>query len=340
MRNASTSEVFSQSWNSQPHCAPRPGVILVDEFVQLRIADEEIEIEQWLNYDVRFQPADSLLFELPKDWNSVDSPEFELHVAGDLTNDDVPLSEGLPLEVEAVPESRVVMAREQRLKVALGHSQIGRFRIRVRYSLPAARPSEAGGLRSLTAVLLAPIKAKQSRQLLKLANDGVARWSPVPADNGSSSWVPDAPGTDASADIYSALVPQRVVKLIETDADSPTPGETYVDRQWVQTWVAPEAQQQRVVFRVRSSESMIRIELPQSVAAEQVEVTLNGSVVSGQTTNRGQITVSLPASERIEPHTVELRYQQKTAMSAWSSQRVELPRRSLATIPGSRHSGK
>lgn len=102
-------------------------------------------------------------------------------------------------------------------------------------------------------------------------------------------------------------------------------GRTIVERSWFQSWCTATAHQQRAVYRIRSNARSLTVELPLSLSDTEVEVVLDGYVLSSYERREAQIIIPLP--EAVEPvvHIVELRYLLADDLDPWSELRHELP---------------
>jgi hypothetical protein len=94
---------------------------------------------------------------------------------------------------------------------------------------------------------------------------------------------------------------------------------------WLQSWYAPTAHQERIVFRLQSNSNNLTVELPPSIASQEVEVVLDNQPVLNFERRAGQLIVPLSRSTELTPHTLEIRYVEARDIAPWSRMETELP---------------
>jgi hypothetical protein len=297
--------------------AERPGQVTVTEDIAVTIAGESHELQHDFAFDVRYQPIESVEIAVPA-MAASESLAIELRP---VAQSSTAAAAGVPLVYSVLPTADQSESRQ--LSIALGQLQAGEFVIRLRYSLPrvpAARPTDLP--------LATPVGLVAKRQQIVLNWQTENAWQLGGQRDGTSAWQPrrDATSRAASDLAYVAEVPQNTVPLVPVVQGSPRLGQTFVDRQWLQTWIGPTQRQQRVVFDLRSDDTSLRVELPRGISARDVEVVVDGTVATNRSQVDEQLEVAISGTGQLVRHTLELRYRTTAAQTSWETSRVEFPR--------------
>ncbi len=313
---------FSPELTYAANVALRPGQVAVDDTVTVTLDEQAAQVTQDFRFDVRYQPVETLQFAFPTAL-ATDELSVELLPLGtkfaSRSDDEL----GVPLVYSVTPPSvDEAPPGAATLELLLGQLQRGAFRIRFAYRVPRT----AAAKESIPVIV--PQQALRSAQRVFVGAENGVGWQVTAGVGVAESWkrVGNRGAAAEGTTQYVANLPQSLILLTKIEADTPQPGITIVDRQWIQTWLATSQRQHRVVFAVRSDDTALRVELPTGVLADEVELTLDGTLVANQSANNQQIEVALPASAELTAHTLELRFRQTAELSSWFTMRVESPR--------------
>jgi hypothetical protein len=84
---------------------------------------------------------------------------------------------------------------------------------------------------------------------------------------------------------------------------------TFVDRQWIQTWLTKSVRQDRAVFHITSDAESLHIKLPAGIQPRDVELAVDGTAISPEGDSAGGLLVKLGAGSPRREHLVAMRYQ-------------------------------
>ena len=97
------------------------------------------------------------------------------------------------------------------------------------------------------------------------------------------------------------------VELAVSAARVPEPVSTVIDRAYIQTWLTPDARQDRAVFRFWTGENNLRMSLPAGAQRDAARVLLDGRPTTYQVSAGGKLVLALPGNQPQE-HVLELSY--------------------------------
>ncbi|MEX2316874.1 MAG: hypothetical protein WD669_06970 [Pirellulales bacterium] len=346
------------------HCLPLEAVfaaerarrtrdVSTESRTQVDINALEVRTDQWIDYNVRFEPIQELTLTVPQDipW-SADRTEVVLTapVAANDTRSDAPESTLRSVdsaEVRGLPgggASRIV-------KIMLPQPRLGRFSIRVRANWDRPALSSDGGALLVPLAIPAEGKSATQRAVVVTGRELAATITSAAA----TSWQPLA-NKDASVGAhpspmeYVASRPEAVLPLIVSAVDLNVPSSTVVERAWLQTWISGVTRQDRAAFRFRSIASEVAVELPPETQSMEIEVLLDGRPAPAVARGAGRLVVPLRQESRAESqesraipnapalgsrllaldsssstHTLELRYRQTVAQPLVARSRLTPP---------------
>jgi hypothetical protein len=301
-----------------------------------------VRVEQQVDYDVQHVPIEELKFRVPPEiYTNGVPPEFAVLQRNDSANAQAPSGE-VPLGVSPQGDERKTTetAAADTFQVSLPQVQRGHFSVVIRYPLDFPNGTGSGSAWPLPLVM--PVDGKMTAH--RVVCHG-SRQVAVSLDTAaeSSPWVEstvnDASGSN-SMEEFVATQPDAYLPLFVRTASNYSPAETFVDRVWLQTWIAGGSRQERTAFRFRTAGSQVAVELaPQT--PEVLEVLLDGDTAQLLSREAGRIVVAMPpdtanASTRSEdaamtPHTLELRYR-LPIRTALLSRHVMTPHQMVGSI--------
>ncbi len=277
---------------------------------------DRLAVVQDFDYDVRHQKIDSVLLRVPGEL--LQQQDLELALLAQPSGDDEMPALETPLDYPLETGGGMMPVE---LRIGLPHPQIGKFRIRARYSQP--RPEN---LKEGTYVL--PLVSSVEGDLLRhrLTLPSVEGQALLPAEGPHWQVEKDPSG---STDLVTLLTrrPTNFLPLVR----SPEPqreGNLTLQRVWMQTWLTPSVTQERVVFQFLGGGQTVYVELlPHMIDGESMEVTIDGKTMQGlPVVNKGSLEVEVAGDRSIVQHTLELRYRRQRRLGATESLRLERPR--------------
>lgn len=291
------------------------------------------DIDERIDYLVRFEPIKELLFEVPSDF-PIDDEGTEIAIVTPANPASGSSEQRTPLHVEQVTEENDFAGAETiRLRATLPQPQIGKFSLAARYRVAAPQPGAAGN--SLPLPLAMPVEARITQQRASVRVPNSAFLSLATNADGSS-WKTAGGGRPKNGTGYEfeAIHAEPILPLAMSSVDATTPSTTVVDRVWLQTWIAPSIEQDRAAFHIRSSNSQATIELPPDAPAGEVEVLVDGRTAQVTSRAAGRIVVRLMRDQDApgdaspgEPtaHTLEVRFRRPIQQSLVTRHRLTPP---------------
>ncbi len=296
----------------------REQAIAVKSIVEARVDAASIESRQWLEYDILYQPASELAATV--------SAELLANEGLELLLDGKPLPSSA-LDVQPL-SSADDASSDLRVVVRLPQPTVGRARLEIR-SHQSLTPAQLAGTAGIFLPLAMPdqpattqatVASAKGSLKVALANGGASPWA---VSNAAAS-AGDVANGDAPELRAEATRPARELALRLEPAGTTSPVETRIEAAWVQTWVAGGTRQDRLAYRFHTSGPRVVLAMP--AGFDEVEVLLDGQVVSADRTRPGTLAVELPADERDRLYTLELRRHTPLHISTWGQQSVAFPR--------------
>lgn len=301
---------------------------------QVEIAPESIQVDERIEYLVRFEPIKELILESTSDFPiNEESAEIALLTPG---NGKAEASEQrTPLQFEpVVDEGELAATGTHRLRAVLPQPRVGKLAISARYQIESPQTSAGSALQ---VSLLTPIDTRITAQRAMVrAPSGV--FLSLGANAEASSWKtadptrkknPSGAGYEFVTDRAEPLLP-----LLVSAADANASSTTIVDRVWLQTWISGEIEQDRAAFHLRSTNSQATVELPPDAPSGEVEVLVDGQPAQVASRAAGRIVVRLPRdssnqadSAPAEPtsHTLEVRFRRPIQQALITRHRLTPP---------------
>jgi hypothetical protein len=302
---------------------------------QVEIMPDAIQVDQRIEYVIRFEPLKELILEAPSDFPiNEEAAEIALISLGGAKSE--PTEQRTPLHFEPVADDGELAATgTQRLRAVLPQPRVGKFAIAARYKTETPQTVAAGS--KLQVSLLSPVDTRVTSQRATVRTSSNLFVS-LGANEDASSWKTSEPTRKKSAaGIGYEFVTDRsesFLSLLVGAADANAPSTTVVDRVWLQTWISSGIEQDRAAFHLRSSNSQATIELPPDAPAGEVEVLVDGQPAQVTSRAAGRIVVRLLKDSTIqanvvvsEPttHTVEVRFRQPVQQAFITRHRLTPP---------------
>ncbi len=287
---------------------------------QIDIAPDTVQLDQRLEYMVRYEPVKELILEITNDL-PIDEEGVEVALLTPASGNSDLIEQRTPLRFEpVVDENEPTATGARRLRATLPQPRVGKFAVAVRYQISRPQSSVTGN--ALQVPLFSPVDAHVTSQLATVhAPRGMFVSLGQNAD--ASSWKSSDPhqkktsgnsGYEFATDRGEFMLP-----LIVSAADSNAPSTTIVDRVWLQTWLSGGREQDRAAFRLRTSNPQATVELPPEASTGEVEVLVDGRIAEVSGRAAGRIVVRLPretsnggdtATAEPTTHTLEIRFRQ------------------------------
>jgi hypothetical protein len=298
----------------------RPRDVITESTTLIDIQAEVAQIDQRIDYVVRYEPIAELVFEMP-DELALEADHLDLQlVTATSQNGSSSEESGTPLHVNPVDEESAALSLlgARRLRVMLPQPRIGRFAVRIRYR-PA--PSVAGAADRDWSIPL--IHADDGKFVRHQATVRASHNVTVTLDsNGEeNSWQPAPLAKDGdarnAASVFASNAPELFLPLAIETGRPDSAAVTVVERVWLQTWISKELQQDRAAFRLRTTGDQVTVELPPAAAEFELLVDKEPAEVVSRAPGRVVVRVSqsnepptLSGSGAPTLHTLELRYRQ------------------------------
>ena len=292
----------------------RPREVAVDINTEVKLESEIIRVAQRLHYKVDFRPLSQLPILMPEELWLNDSLVVQL--------DGEDAEYGLEVVSQEETASNVPAATPdaRRLVIALPRPREGKFQLDFSYnvSTPQWTSSDA---QPISLPLAAPDMQVVSHQV------GLQYEQPLRASlnqvAGSEDWLYPGNGEDSTQTIdeirlHSTKSPMALPLLLQLDPDE-EPELATLEGAWLQNWILADRQQVRAVFRFRSPRVRAFVRLPEKLAANELEVLLEGRPVPFEILAGNRLAISIPEGNANKSQTVELRYQRPARLSDWGS---------------------
>ncbi len=275
-----------------------PRSVTADVVTRLQVGRRSIEVQQRLDYEIKYGRLDSLDLEVPAAVARLES--FEV------LRDDELLSVNLPDAGNGQP---VVP-----LRLPL-NNDIGNVSLLVRYRWDTSPPTSDSRVSATVPLVMPPPAEFRSSRLELTSIDGVqveAVIEPWQAVEGAGGGL-----------VSKADAPHREVTVVAGLTDSSTGGGRFVERAWLQTWLTGSARYDRAVFRFRHPQHLLELQLPPGTVPDSLEVRLNGRLLEPATVRDGRLQIETPL--HAEDHLLDLRYM-VPQNSGWLRTRCAMPR--------------
>lgn len=288
---------------------------------QIEVGPDATQVDQRVDYVVRYEPLTELVFELPNDLSS-ETEGFDILLLPAVTNGDAkPEADGIPLHVSPTDEGTTDSSqlRVRQLRVMLPQPRIKKVTVRIRYRVPPPKPNTTDA--TWTVPLVHPVDCHLTTNHVAVhAPRGLAVGLATSTED--STWKPvhSQPENNSLASAYAFVAdgPELYLPLIIRAGRTASPSATIVDRVWLQTWLSNNTQQDRSAFRFRTTSGQATVELSPDMYTGEIEVLLDHQPADVLSRASGRIVVRIPQPTGAAPaldaatttHTLELRSRQ------------------------------
>lgn len=310
---------------------PRAGEVEAAVQTLVTLNQQLIQVEHTLNFDAKYRPVSELNLSMPAALMQEPSFRLTLLPGSGVANSEPPgtarAAEGVPLEVRASPldDENDPSETIRVVSVALPQPRIGRFRLFATYSMPMASARDATPLSAVVPLPL-PMQTPVTSQIAVVSARGLEPLELAPSQRDSVWSVAEAsdPGATGKT-VLKTSNPNNELSLSFQPGRTAGEGRTIIDQVWLQSWCAPDARQQRVVYHLRSNARSLTVELPLEMIGSDVEISLNGMTNVKYERREARLIVPLVESEELAAHTLQLRYLESTGIDPWDQLQIELP---------------
>lgn len=278
----------------------REQAISVASHVRLQVDAARVHVQQELDYRIAYEPLRTLELQLPR---AVLDSETLIILDGDqaLPFTSLPV-EGEPAEKLAGAPTASDSDAPVRLQVDLLADRIGPLNVRVQYDWPAPALGLTGTSPARVPLVL-PVAGPET--VLTSTRLELDAGQDVHVQLLEGGWERDEqPGTAPPREAYLSRSFPAEVNLLLARLDRRQRTSTAVLQAWVQTWLAPTRRRDRAVFRVRTDEERILVQLAEGGQVEQV--LLDGQLVQAGRSETGVTVVALPRATAPQEHVVEV----------------------------------
>ena len=318
----------------------RPQEVSTQTNTQVEILQDTAQVDQRIDYIVRYEPVTDLVFEAASDLSPDDGMEIMLLPAA-TSNDTKADEKGTRLHITPTDDESAISAQTgtRQIRVMLPQPRIGKFTVRIRYRAPQPKTSVTD-----TDWLVPLVRAVDGRLTPTRLTIHAPRTFSVALgadiDDDGSSWKPSSSPAEtiaANSDSTYAFVadsPELHLPLTIRAGRSELPSSTIVDRVWLQTWLSGELEQDRSAFRFRTTGSQVTVELPPEMSTSEIEVLVDRQPAEVMSRAPGRIVVRLAPTgagatsdspSAATAHTLELRSRQPYRHSVITRHRLTPP---------------
>ncbi|MBA4106210.1 MAG: hypothetical protein C0485_10665 [Pirellula sp.] len=302
--------------------------IVVESIVEGRLADNVLEVEQRLQYDVSYQPTREL--------SAAVATELLANEGLQLLLDGKPLASSAIEILPLAPSAVGTADGDLRLLVRLPRPAVGRIVLQIRSSYPLSE-SQRLGQTKITIPLATPAQPTTARATIS-SPAGEARVT-LWAEGQNELWRSTAPeATGVGGQQQPALLTATASKPVSElplrleAALGAEPLDLRAEATWIQTWIVGGQRQDRYVYRFRTSAPQVDVALPDDFVGRPLEVKLDGQTIPANISG-SLLSVALPPIESPQAHTLELRRQAQQRLAVAAGVGAEFPK--LEHVQGS-----
>jgi hypothetical protein len=296
---------------------------------QLHVDQREVHVDQRLSYRIDYEPVAELVLDAPAGLLMSDSLE---KAKLQISLDDQPLTFsvlGPPAPGDATQDRTLV-------RVDLPENRIGPCVLAVQYLV---RLEDFDSRKSAPA--LVPLVMPMLDETTKLTGNSlrITRAENVQVESGGDDWLAaETTGSnpaDDSAIRLSAGGPVNQAALLVTLARPNLRHATAISQAWIQTWLTQTDRRDRAVFHLGTSERQLRVQMPNGVVLDTLEVALTDlsgeapvsvHVMEPAITDTGEVSIDVPGDAPQCQYVLELWYKFVETRSPRGSMAVEVPR--------------
>ncbi|MDR0869980.1 MAG: hypothetical protein LBN39_04225, partial [Planctomycetaceae bacterium] len=274
---------------------------------QIRLNQQEHQVEQLISYDISYVPTDKLYFFIPNELEENGGIQVQL------TNKILDLRKGSP-EGTDIPDGGSVQF------VLLPDTQF-KFQLMFRYSVPPV-PVERALSAPFSLSFIRPLDAQiTDNRVEMLIPDG----SQITLRDGSENqWKMVEPQAAEAKTAFQAVQPANGISMLFRTADRDAFGTTVIDKAWLTTRLTGTVRADHGTYRVNTSRNSIVLRLPPEAVKEKVFTYVNRKPVRAEMSAKGELTVPITAAQQNTPVAVDVMYRFPCEMTS-SVQELNMP---------------
>ncbi len=269
----------------------RAQAISVDLDNRIALRRHDIEINQTLNYQIRYEPLDHLTFDVPR--SAFDERRLKFAVNGESID---------PVEVAEQPS-----AQRRSVQIALPRPVLGPVRVEAHIQLNQESLTTTSST-PIDLPLVVPLDGQVAVNTATVTADPSIR-----IEQREGPWsVADPMKMDSGAQTGMRLTTSGSVdsiRLAESLDERRIQGTTFIDRAWVQCWLTNNVRQDRAIYNFTSTEDQLRIQLPAGIGLSDTELFLDSKPLNPLAGPNGALAIALSSDAGRREHLLELRYQ-------------------------------
>ena len=261
-------------------------------------------------------------FDFRVNYKPIDRIELTLPASSEVTKIDSVQINDVPFDYEITSSED---GSEQLLHVRLVRPTLGRIALALSYTFRSGQGGHQNGLVSIP--LATP--AQQNIEKHNLAIEPNPFWTFEIDD--TDEWIPlaseDAPATQSDAPtVYSSIGEGSHVAIYLAPVQAATNANAIVRRGLVHTFISSGSAYTRGQYRLWRSGRRITLTLPEGVAAEHVEVYVDGKITAATVFSENQLTLEFSnQTSKTGDSQVEVRYLQPNVQTRGGATRIGLP---------------
>jgi hypothetical protein len=259
----------------------------------VRLDRQQMQIEQRLEYHIAHEPQRAFKLAAPRDLNPPGG--FQVWLNNEPTS-------------ATLAESDSQNTALQQLEFATPTDQIGLFQVAVRCSIPLPRWDGQKPL-SFAIPLVLPLDEGNYQftgQQIEFQLGEALQIEPDLADVEEIA-QPNVVGA-AGSHFFAWSQPRAASRWLLQTATSAEASTTTIDKAWIQTWLSPQLQQERVALRLTTRQDALRVRLPTGITLSSVQAAIDGQATSVRVRDPGMARIETPPSLRGRAFTLELWY--------------------------------
>jgi hypothetical protein len=240
-----------------------PRKLSVESYSLVHLDESGAQVSQTLSYQISYEPAESLLLDIPREL--VDDGKLEFFV-----DDDAKAAPWVTVdEHDAAREDDAVTDILRRVRVRLPTPKIGPCELKLHYAW-SGKPLIRQASVPLKIPLAIPAggEAECVENYLDLDVDASVKAELLGEEWASRPNLDGAAGNDSILR-FSANEPRSEITLNSTPADHPSGGDLIVDRAWIQTLLDKQGRAYHAIYRFESRDRSFSLILPQAVESHE-----------------------------------------------------------------------
>lgn len=310
-----------ENWRFAAGIQLRPRSMTATLTTSVRLEVDRAAVEQRFHYRVAYEPVRQVELIVPEPLapllDSGSLQVFQIEEQGELT----------PLTLHRATDDEARLENGAAVLVAdLAREAIGEFRLLVRFEGNWASSVEPLGSTPWDIPLVGPL-ADPGTQLTSQRVQVVTA-AAIHADARAGDWLADRIPIEAPSKLGELRLvttkPASFLPLRVSPGGLGASGGTRVSRAWLQTWLGPDARQDRMAMRVQSRDSHLELEFPAGTQLDDLVVALNGQAIAPERAGDGRVRVELADAQLGAEQLLELSYLVRSDSSR-TRRRIDFP---------------